>query len=254
MNDTQSQSALREWRTLVTRPVTWVVMASIAALLTIIGPFETLTRLSLAPRFAYWLAMVVLTYSVGFAANAIVRRWVSGQNVVIRVLSVGLATGLGITPVVTALNYLTFGYIPGPDDWPLILVQFFATALIVTIIFEVLTPPASEATEQRPPALLDRLPLEKRGPLLSLSSEDHYTRIRTAKGEEMVLIRLADAIREAAPTPGLQVHRSHWIALAAVNAARRDGDRAIVTLSDTSEIPVSRANVPAIKEAGLLPR
>ncbi len=253
MNDCNPPSALREWRALATKPVTWVIVAGIAALLTIFGPFETNTRLTLFPRFAYWLAMVALTYSVGFAANALMRNWVTGQHVVVRVVAVGLATGIGITPVVLALNYVTFAYIPASGDWPPLLVQFFATALIVTIIFEVLTDPAP-ASDIRAPALLDRLPLEKRGPLVSLSSEDHYTRIRTTKGEEMILIRLADAIREAAPTSGLQVHRSHWVALDAVKAARRDGDRAIITLSDRSEIPVSRANVPAIREAGLLPR
>ena len=93
-----------------------------------------------------------------------------------------------------------------------------------------------------------------RGALVALSSEDHYTRIRTTRGEELVLIRLADAIREAEPVKGLQVHRSHWVALDHIAAARRDGDRAILRLSIGSDIPVSRANVARLREAGLLPR
>jgi DNA-binding LytR/AlgR family response regulator len=102
--------------------------------------------------------------------------------------------------------------------------------------------------------LLDRLPLDKRGPLVSISVEDHYVRVRTAQGEELLLMRLTDAIREVGASKGVQVHRSHWVALDAVRAARREGDRAILTMAHGPEIPVSRTNVPAIREAGLLPR
>jgi len=70
----------------------------------------------------------------------------------------------------------------------------------------------------------------------------------------MVLMRLSDAMKETGDLPGAQVHRSHWVAFSAVRAARRDGDRAILTLTSGVEIPVSRANLPKVKEAGLLPR
>jgi DNA-binding LytR/AlgR family response regulator len=69
----------------------------------------------------------------------------------------------------------------------------------------------------------------------------------------MILMRLADAIKEVGQTAGLQVHRSHWVAAAAVTSAKRTGDRAILTMSHGADIPVSRTYIPAIKEAGLLP-
>ena len=77
-------------------------------------------------------------------------------------------------------------------------------------------------------------------------------RRRTTKGDHLVLMRLGDAMREVGDTAGAQVHRSHWVAFDAVTACRRDGDRAILTLSDGSELPVSRANVGKIRDAGLL--
>jgi DNA-binding LytR/AlgR family response regulator len=101
---------------------------------------------------------------------------------------------------------------------------------------------------------LDRLALAKRGTLIALSVEDHYVRVRTDRGEAMVLMRLSDAIGETAPVKGLRVHRSHWVALDAVVAAKRRGDGAILTMAAGPEIPVSRANVAAIRDAGLLPR
>ena len=52
---------------------------------------------------------------------------------------------------------------------------------------------------------------------------------------------------------GFQVHRSHWVSLAQVRSVRRDGARAVLTMSDGRDIPVSRSNIAAVKEAGLLP-
>ena len=77
-------------------------------------------------------------------------------------------------------------------------------------------------------------------------------RVRTSKGEELILLRLADAISETGRTPGAQVHRSHWVAWEAVARVRRDGDRAILTLRDQSEIPVSRSNIAKLRAAGFL--
>jgi hypothetical protein len=37
---------------------------------------------------------------------------------------------------------------------------------------------------------------------VALSVEDHYVRVRTTRGEEMILMRLSDAIRETAPETG----------------------------------------------------
>ena len=103
------------------------------------------------------------------------------------------------------------------------------------------------------PTILDRIPLDKRGPLVALSVEDHYVRVQTVKGEELILMRLSDAIKEVGMILGAKVHRSHWVAFEHVTAARREADRAILTLTTGRDIPVSRANLAKIKEAGLLP-
>ncbi|MGO7564996.1 LytTR family DNA-binding domain-containing protein, partial [Rhizobium johnstonii] len=61
-------------------------------------------------------------------------------------------------------------------------------------------------------SILDRLKPENRGSLLRLSVQDHYTEVVTSRGRELVLLSFADALRENAATPGLRVHRSHWVA------------------------------------------
>ena len=69
----------------------------------------------------------------------------------------------------------------------------------------------------------------------------------------MLLMRLTDAIREVGSTVGERVHRSYWAAFDQVDRVERHGDRATLHMRTGIEVPVSRANLPKLKEAGLLP-
>jgi DNA-binding LytR/AlgR family response regulator len=83
-------------------------------------------------------------------------------------------------------------------------------------------------------------------------SEDHYLRLITARGEDLILMRLADAVGELDGLEGAQVHRSWWVARAAVRAVRRSDGRIALELPNGVLAPVSRANVRALKAAGWL--
>jgi len=96
------------------------------------------------------------------------------------------------------------------------------------------------------------VPLPQRGRLLALTVEDHYVDIVTDRGKALVLMRLADAIREAAPVPGLQIHRSHWVALDAVSRTERSAGKVIVELSNGLRLPVSRGYMAMARDAGLV--
>ncbi|SIQ24927.1 transcriptional regulator, LytTR family [Rhizobium sp. RU20A] len=98
-----------------------------------------------------------------------------------------------------------------------------------------------------PPRLLARLKPANRAPLLRLAVEDHYTRVVTARGSELVLLRFSDAVREAGDI-GLQVHRSHWVAFANIKALSRDGSRLTLETEDGTRVPVSRPYAPAVRE------
>lgn len=54
--------------------------------------------------------------------------------------------------------------------------------------------------------------------------EDRYLRIHTDGGSDLILMRLRDAVGELAGADGLQVHRSFWVARAAVRAAGWPGN------------------------------
>lgn len=103
-----------------------------------------------------------------------------------------------------------------------------------------------------PPKLLTRLPAHLGRDVVALQAEDHYVRVHTSVGSALLLMRLADAIAELEGVEGLRVHRSWWVARRAVAAARPEGRRAVLTLSNGVEAPVTREGVPEIRRSGWL--
>lgn len=267
MNDTALRLALRELQRLLGSPVFWALLAVIALVLGLSGPFGTYQSMSLPPRLAYWALIVVTTGLAGWLTGTWVvlafelRNWPFWAEAVAAGALVGLAVSLivhGINAAFLGTPLWSFQALIGQAPaTPLI--GLAVTAAIVWTSRRAALPflappaPAPEAPPGPPAArLLARLPLEKRGALVSLSVQDHYTEVTTSAGRALVLLRLSDAISEAEGVPGLQVHRSHWVALAAVARVRRDGARAVLTLKDGREVPVSRTYLPDAKRAGLL--
>lgn len=245
-------SALREWRAFFLRRQTQGAMAGVAGILGIAGPFGTETFFSLVPRIGYWAAMVWTSYGVGLLAGHLIAPWIPRRwPVAVGVVSSGTVIGLAVTLAVFLVNFLVAGFVPDLQNLPGFVLTVIAIAIIVTALHQILEgrPDAPEA-----PPLLERLKLENRGRLVALSVEDHYVRVRTTAGEEMLLMRLGDAIREIGATDGLKVHRSHWVAASEITAARREGDRAILTMTHGPEIPVSRSNLAQLRDRGVLPR
>ena len=99
-----------------------------------------------------------------------------------------------------------------------------------------------------PPGLRRRLPPRlARARLVAVEAEDHYLRIRTEAGPDLVLMRFADALALLAGADGFRTHRSWWVARTAVEAARWRGGRGELVLSDGSTAPVSRTYAAALK-------
>ena len=63
-------------------------------------------------------------------------------------------------------------------------------------------------------------------------------------------MRLSDAIAAVEALDGARTHRSWWVARDAVERVSRGDGRAVLTLSNGLEAPVSRTYAPALREAG----
>ena len=233
-----------------------VVVAGVAGLfLAFVGAFGT-GAAPLWSRLVYWL---VLCWS-GAAAGAVVSGIVQNSGLTERRPFVGgavitLGVALPGTLYVWAMSSLMFGQRPRLAMLPNFLLPVLViTAAITALNFLVARKPVethAAAPEAPPPRFLDRLPPRLRGATLyAVEAQDHYLRLHTSRGEDLILMRLSDAIAELEGIEGAQTHRSWWVARAAVVEARRGDGRAVLTLASGAEAPVSRAYAKALREAG----
>lgn len=256
------------------------VMAGTAAVLTLLGPFGTYQDLALGGRLAYWGGLIVvgtLTYELAvFVALRLLkdpaRRW--------RPMLAGVT--LGVAMVMTLCVAVLERVARGNDLLtPLGLAELFLDVLVVTLLVSavpvwlelrdrgllVSEPPPAAATpldapppgaapasvETAPradPPFLDRIPARLGRDLLALEMEDHYVRVHTALGSDLILMRLRDAVAELAGVEGMRVHRSHWVADAAVVEVERKPDgKLALRLRDGRRVPVSRTHAAAVRAA-----
>lgn len=249
--------AYRDWRP---RPLTWrmilrvlAVGSGVAVFLSLFGPFDRpageLLRKD-APFFLYsWIGSLL-----GLAGARIAWRlglWARGPIVV------GVATGLLMVAPMTAVVWIVQGLVQGrplpaaalPDVvWQVLLVCVGASVLAILVSGRRTHSGDGAAA---PPKFLERIPLKLReGELWAVEAEDHYLRLHTSRGQDLILMRLADAVDELEGLEGAQVHRSWWVARAAIADARRGDGRAVLTLKDGSDVPVSRTYARMLRERG----
>lgn len=257
MNAEPLQSTLREMQRLAREPRSWAVLAGLSVVVGLVGPFGTFA-MPMAARLAYWAVVVVTTGAVGtFAAGLGERLLLPRLPGWLAMGLAGAAAGIPVALTVAGFNLLAYGRNFEAIDLGTLIAYCAPICAAVTLLAGVMAPPADTQDtgaeqEATAPAIVERLPLPQRGRLIHIAVADHYVEVTTDRGRALLLMRLSDAIREAQPTPGLQVHRSHWVALAAVRRATRRNGKPVLELETGAEVPVSRSYLPAVREAGLI--
>jgi|HubBroStandDraft_1064217.scaffolds.fasta_scaffold93305_2 hypothetical protein len=109
---------------------------------------------------------------------------------------------------------------------------------------------AAEAGEEPPSR--DGLLGAPSSQVVCLQMEDHYVRVHTRGGSRLVLTTMSQAIAAVDKNPGLQVHRSWWVAKTAVVRAVADGRNLRLELANGLTAPVARSAVATVRAAGWL--
>ena len=229
--------------------------AAAGVFLALTGAFG-MEGVSLPVRLAYWIGLCLVGALVGTGVNQLIGRdgradsrpWLFGALVTITIT-------LPLTVMVWLVSELVFEGSLRLMALPGYLVPvFIITAGMTALNFLIQREP--QQTHAGPvgapaPRFLDRLPPRLRGARIhAVEAQDHYLRLHTSKGQDLILLRLSDAVAELEGIEGAQTHRSWWVAREAVETARRSDGRATLTLAGGVEAPVSRAYARALRDAG----
>ena len=228
------------------------------------GVYQT-SQFPFAERVIYWTGLMLLGIVSGtLITPLIIDRMMPTAHPALQVGVASLLISVPVTIGLAVIEATSDGTIAPPAWW----VEQYAYVLVVSLLLTSLAlvvenyakRPAAPAptVAASPPAaatspFLDRLPAKFRtADIHAVSAEDHYLRVHTSAGETMILMRLADAIRELAGTEGLQVHRSWWVARNGFADTSRDDGKLTLKLKSGAEAPVSRTYAKAVKDAGWL--
>ena len=249
------------------------IMTVVGVLLALIGPFGSFEA-PLSVRLISWVGLSWVGYAVYSPMGIVVARL--HRSLDLPTAALWIAAALVATVPMAIITWI-IGRLPGPIAVPdsemalthylyVLVIGGAITALMFALERNTFSDIANRpkdrgaaaqepATIPKPPAaipFLDRLPPELGSDLLALEMEDHYVRAHTTLGSDLVLMRLRDAVAELSGLEGAQVHRSWWVARAAVEDVRREGRNIRLVLPDGLEAPVSRARIEELKAAGWL--
>ena len=209
-------------------------------------------------RLAYWTPMMLAGGAWAHLCSLVLDRFIALDER--PWLTVLLLTVTATGPIAVMVWGLT-GWILAGEPYPLRALPYLVwPVLIVTAtlsainVFMARARPVQThaAALNAPPARFpDRLPMKLKGAeIRAVQAEDHYLRVHTDRGSDLILMRLSDALDELEGLEGAQTHRSWWVARSAVRDVARGDGRATLSLEGGLSVPVSRRYARALREAG----
>jgi hypothetical protein len=232
-----------------------LLFAFVGIALAEMGPYRTID----APhplRLVYWLLAVFGSGLAGILVEHLLERRV--RSLWLRIAAASLIITPGVTLYIYALNALLLDL---PRRWWLLPQLAWQVLVVMTLLMTlrgllwrrvietrtVVMPPLPEAERD----FRLRLSAKRRqARLIAIEAEDHYVRVHTDAGSELVAMRFADAVDDLARAYGHRIHRSWWVAGDAIEAVRWTRPGGEVRLTGGIVAPVSRSCARALKSAG----
>ena len=208
-------------------------------------------------RLAYWVPLIVLGGLWSQVCSPLLDRFIdTSDRPWLEVVLLSLVMSVPVTLMVwIATSTVFWRRMPELQHLP----NFFFPVLLITVVMSAINVLASRKATvethhiegQAPSRFLQRLPMKLKGATLwAVQAEDHYLRLHTDRGSDLILMRLSDALDELDGLEGAQTHRSWWVSKDAVRDIARGDGRATLTLVDGTQAPVSRRHARALREAG----
>ena len=227
----------------------WIAIGLVMAVL---GPFGSSER-TLYERGVYWLGCIVGGGMIGIGIDGMIRRMT--DSFWVRVLAVSVL----MTPPVTVLVwFVNHGLVGTPliretlvEPWFEVFVVCFAVMLFRQLVWTRRVAPAAPTDEDPYAIFRQRLSARRReARLIAIEAEDHYLRVHTENGDELIAARFGDALQELANAAGFRTHRSWWVAAEAIDSVRWLRGRGEARLKGGLVAPISRSQARQIKAAG----
>jgi len=227
----------------------------VGVLLGVVGPFGSFFNAGILMRVLYW-------------AGTILGGTVIAGVLVPLSMRLGNAIGLpklftlGVTTIVVSAPIGAMSWVVGHKLWPwqiagvgpvewygqtvMTVAGIFALWALIEVARESVRGPAIETAAPAVPAPRSAGP----DPVLCLQMEDHYVRVHRLSGSKLELLPLQEAIARFGGADGLQVHRSWWVAGAAIAGAERDARNWRLRLTNGLAVPVARNRVAEARTLG----
>ena len=228
-----------------------IITSGIAGLiLSILAPYGT-ANFPLATRLAFWTGLCIAGGSGAGGFDLLLAKLKRAITPWQQALGQSIGSTLMVGPFYFGLNFIN-GITPSIGSVFITLFYIWVISITICGIGMLMRTKTVEPKKVPPrPALIERLkPHLRNAEIYAITSEDHYVRVMTSKGDDLILMRLSDAIKEISPLRGLSPHRSWWVAENGVKQVKKSDSKISLLLNNDSIAPVSRNAAKSVREAG----
>lgn len=236
----------------------------LAIALTWLGPRSS-EGLGTLNALAFWLAHVGIGLVILALVQLVIGRsaWVSKRSPVAQVFLGGVCAAVVFIPVAVGLD-LIFEAPEAADEIDgnlgMELVMEFVQVLVpFVLIWLLINAPSLVKLEREDGQEVDaatadpttefwsKVPKALGRDLIALSAELHYLRVYTSAGDTLILFAFGRAIELLDDAASCQIHRSHWVRFAHIDALEPSDGNLICAMDTGLQLPVSRRYRKAVK-------
>jgi hypothetical protein len=230
------------------------LLLAMGVFLGLLGPFGTIER-GPAVSLAYWPAVIVGGGVIGIAVDTVIQR--RAASFWLRLVSVSVLMTPPVCVLVATVSFFMLGPRANQPHLGSLVWQVFVISFAVMALRQLAWQSRWTERHAEPEAIdpsssfRQRLSAKRRAAhLLAVEAEDHYLRVHTDAGEELITARFSDALIELASLAGYQTHRSWWVSAGAIEAVRWRRGRGELRLTCGLTVPVSRTHSAVLKREG----